>query len=77
VIAALHAMLYLAPGLVFIAFAVTMRRFAAVAIPAARGFEPAWSRPVVWLSVGLIGATGVVLVALGGWLASIVLRGAT
>jgi hypothetical protein len=75
VIAAIHAVLYLVPGLVFIAFAESTRRFAAVAIAAARGSEQPWTHRVVWLSVGLIGVTGVALLVIGSLMASIILRG--
>jgi len=77
VIAAIHAMLYLVPGLVFIAFAESTRRLALVALPAARGTEEPWSRRVVWLSVALVGVTGVALLVVGSWMASIILRGGT
>jgi hypothetical protein len=75
VIAAIHAVLYLIPGVLFIAFAETTRRLAAVAIPAARGTDKPWTRRVVWLSVGLIGVTGLALLVVGSLMASIILRG--
>jgi hypothetical protein len=75
VIAALHVVLYLVPGVLFIAFAESTRRLAAIAIPAARGTENPWTRRVVWLSVGLIGVTGVALLVVGSLMASIILRG--
>jgi hypothetical protein len=73
--ATVHAVFYLVPGLVFLAFAESTRRLAAVAIPAARGTEEPWTRRVVWMSVGLVGGTGVALLVVGSLMASIILRG--
>lgn len=75
-ITAMHAALYLLPGLAFFTVAESMRRFGNAAISASRGYDPPWARKVVWLSVGLSGAAGVALLAFGSFMASIILRSA-
>jgi hypothetical protein len=77
VTAAIHAALYVVPGLAFLGLGEWMRRLGAVAIAASRGREPPWARRVFWLSIGLIGAAGAALLVFGGLMAAIVLRGTT